>query len=305
MRETIVKTTALTKRYRKFTALDSVDMTVCSGDIYGLIGRNGAGKTTFMKIITNLTDQTSGEYELFGKKSSDTAGEKRRIGCLIENPAFFGNMTAWQNLRYYCYQKGITDLKQIDKALELVSLTDARNKKFRKFSLGMKQRLGIAFALLDNPDLVILDEPINGLDPIGISELRETFLRLNKEHGITFIISSHILSELYAVANRFMFLNNGRMLKEISKEELDLECSRCTVVKTSDTKHAVTVLENELNLNGYKVIDNSEIRIYSTEAAPDVINQKLVSAGVPVSGIFESGVSLEDYFKTLIGEVSE
>jgi len=305
MRDTIVKTTSLTKRYRKFTALDSADMTVYSGDIYGLIGRNGAGKTTFMKIITDLTDQTSGEYELFGKKSSDTASEKRRIGCLIENPAFFGNMTAWQNLRYYCYQKGITDLKQIDKVLELVSLTDVRDKKFRKFSLGMKQRLGIAFALLDNPDLVILDEPINGLDPIGISELRETFLRLNKEHGITFIISSHILSELYAVANRFMFLNNGKVLKEISKEELDLECSRCTVVKTSDTKHAVTVLENELDVNGYKVIDNSEIRIYSTGITPEVINQKLVSAGVPVSGIFESGVSLEDYFKTLIGEVSE
>ena len=305
MRETIVKATGLTKRYRKFTALDNADMTVYSGDIYGLIGRNGAGKTTFMKIITDLTDQTSGEYELFGKKSSDTASEKRRIGCLIENPAFFGNMTAWQNLRYYCYQKGITDLSQIDRALELVQLTEAKNKKFSKFSLGMKQRLGIAFALLDNPDLVILDEPINGLDPIGISELRETFLRLNKEHGITFIISSHILSELYAVANRFMFINNGRVLKEISKEELDLECSRCTVVKTTDTKLAVTVLEKELGISSYKVIDSSEIRIYSDEAAPDVINQKLVAAGVPVSGIFESGVSLEDYFKTLIGEVSE
>ena len=189
--------------------------------------------------------------------------------------------------------------------MELVQLTEAKNKKFRKFSLGMKQRLGIAFALLDNPDLVILDEPINGLDPIGISELRETFLRLNKEHGITFIISSHILSELYAVANRFMFINNGRVLKEISKEELDLECSRCTVVKTTDTKLAVTVLEKELGISSYKVIDSSEIRIYSDEAAPDVINQKLVAAGVPVSGIFESGVSLEDYFKTLIGEVSE
>lgn len=302
MREVILKTTKLSKRYGNFTALDNADMTVYRGDIYGLIGRNGAGKTTAMKIVTGLTEQSSGEYEIFGKTGKDAENEKRRIGCLIENPAFFGSLTAYQNLRYYCYQKGITDLKQIDEALELVKLSDVGNKKFRKFSLGMKQRLGIAFAVLDNPDLIILDEPINGLDPIGISELRDTFRRLNEERGITIVISSHILSELYAVANRFLIIDNGKVLKEVTKQELDLECSRCVVLKTNDTKRAATLLEDKLKISDYKVIDSGEIRIYDESAKPDEIGRTLIQNDVGVCGIFESGVSLEDYFKQLVGE---
>ena len=302
MREVILKTTKLSKRYGNFTALDNADMTVYRGDIYGLIGRNGAGKTTAMKIVTGLTEQSSGEYEIFGKTGKDAENEKRRIGCLIENPAFFGNLTAYQNLRYYCYQKGITDLKQIEDALKLVHLSDVGNKKFRKFSLGMKQRLGIAFAVMDNPDLIILDEPINGLDPIGISELRDTFRRLNSERGITIVISSHILSELYAVANRFLIIDNGKVLKEVTKQELDLECSRCVVLKTNDTKHAATLLEDKLKISDYKVIDSGEIRIYDESAKPDEIGRTLIQNDVGVCGIFESGVSLEDYFKQLVGE---
>lgn len=302
MREVILKTTKLSKRYGNFTALDNADMTVYRGDIYGLIGRNGAGKTTAMKIVTGLTEQSSGEYEIFGKTGKDAENEKRRIGCLIENPAFFGNLTAYQNLRYYCYQKGITDLKQIEDALKLVHLSDVGNKKFRKFSLGMKQRLGIAFAVMDNPDLIILDEPINGLDPIGISELRDTFRRLNSERGITIVISSHILSELYAVANRFLIIDNGKVLKEVTKQELDLECSRCVVLKTNDTKHAATLLEDKLKISDYKVIDSGEIRIYDESAKPDEIGRILIQNNLGISGIFESGVSLEDYFKQLVGE---
>ena len=303
MREIVLQTKQLTKRYRDFTALDHADMTVYREDIYGLIGRNGAGKTTMMKLVTGLTEPTEGEYSIFGKTGSAAEKEKRRIGCLIENPAFFGNLTAYQNLRYYCYQKGITDLKQIDEALELVQLTDVRNKKFRKFSLGMKQRLGIAFAVLDNPDIVILDEPINGLDPIGISELRDTFRKLSQERGITLIISSHILSELYAVANRFLFIDKGRVLKEVTKQELDLECSRCLVVKTDDTKNAATILESKLNITDYKVTDMSEIRIYQENISPKELNRTLIQNGIDVDGITESGVSLEDYFKQLVGEV--
>ncbi len=302
MREVILKTTQLSKRYGNFTALDNADMTVYRGDIYGLIGRNGAGKTTVMKIVTGLTEQSSGEYEIFGKTGKAAENEKRKIGCLIENPAFFGNLTAYQNLRYYCYQKGITDLKQIEEALKLVQLSDVGNKKFRKFSLGMKQRLGIAFAVMDNPDLIILDEPINGLDPIGISELRDTFRRLNAERGITIVISSHILSELYAVATRFLIIDNGKVLKEVTKQELDLECSRCIVLKTNDTKRAATLIENKLNISDYKVIDSGEIRIYDESAKPDEIGRTLIQNDVTVSGIFESGVSLEDYFKQLVGE---
>lgn len=303
MHEIILQTNQLTKSYGKFTALDHADITVYRGDIYGLIGRNGAGKTTIMKIVAGLAEPTEGSYSIFGKSGYAAEKEKRRIGTLIENPAFFGNMTAYQNLRYYCYQKGITDLKQIDEALELVHLTNVKNKKFRKFSLGMKQRLGIAFAVLDNPDLVILDEPINGLDPIGISELRDTFRKLNQERGITLIISSHILSELYAVANRFLFIDNGRVIKEITKQELDLECSRCITVKTDNVKKTAIVLESNLNITNYQVIDTKEIRIYDENAKSNELNKAFIQNGVNISQIYESGVSLEDYFKQLVREV--
>jgi len=302
MREIVLKTTKLTKRYGSFTALDNADMTVYSGDIYGLIGRNGAGKTTIMKVLTGLTEKTSGEFEIFSQKGSDVQREKRRIGCLIENPAFFGGMTAYQNLKYYAFQKGITDLKQIDEVLSLVGLNEAKHKKFRKFSLGMKQRLGIAFALLDDPDLVILDEPINGLDPIGISELRETFRKLNTERGITFIISSHILSELYLSANRFLFIDKGRVLREMTKEELDLECMRCIAVKADDIKHAAAVIERKAGITDYKVIDNGELRVYDGKADPEGLNKLLVKNDVSVRSIFETGITLEDYFKSLVGE---
>ncbi|MBR1390867.1 MAG: ATP-binding cassette domain-containing protein [Lachnospiraceae bacterium] len=305
MREAVLQTTKLCKRYKNFAALDHVDLTVYRGDIYGLIGRNGAGKTTIMKIATGLASPSEGTYALFGKTGAEADKQKTRIGCLIENPAFFGNLTAYENLRYYCYQKGITDLKQIDEALDLVQLTDVKNKKFRKFSLGMKQRLGIAFAMLDNPDLVILDEPINGLDPIGINELRSTFLRLNQERGITLIISSHILTELYAVANRFLFIDKGRVLAEITKEELDLACSRCLVIKTDNTRQTATVLEDQLHITDYKVIDSGEIRVYEETVKPDELNKVLIQNGVNISGIFESGVSLEDYFKQLIEEEAQ
>ena len=303
MREIVLQTTQLSKRYGNFTALDNADMTVYREDIYGLIGRNGAGKTTIMKIITGLTEKSDGEYEIFGKKGAAADKEKRRIGCLIENPAFFGGMTAYQNLKYYALQKGIADKKQIDEALALVNLTEVKNKKYRKFSLGMKQRLGIALAVMDNPDLVILDEPINGLDPIGISELRDTFKKLSREKGVTLIISSHILSELYMVANRFLFIEKGRVLKEITKEELDIECMRCHVVKTDDTKRAAVLIEQELGITNYKVIDSGELRIYEESTKTDELNRLLIQNNVNVSGIFETGISLEDYFKSLVGEV--
>ncbi len=301
MKEIILKTEKLSKHYGGFTALDNVDLTVYKNDIYGLIGRNGAGKTTIMKVVTGLACKSSGEFSLFEKTGASVENERNRIGCLIENPAFFGNMTAYDNLKYYCLQKGITDLKQIDEVLELVKLTEVKNQRVSKFSLGMKQRLGIVLAMLDNPDLAILDEPINGLDPIGISELRDTFRRLNQEKNVTFIISSHILSELYAVANRFLFIDKGRVLKEISKEELDMECSRCTVVKADNLKKACTVIEQDLGVFDYKVIDGEELRIFDKSVKPSDINKTLVKNDIEIKEISESGVSLEDYFKRLVG----
>ena len=261
MQEIVLQTNNLTKKYKDFIALDHANITIHKGDIYGLIGRNGAGKTTLMKTITTLTTKTGGSFSLFGSEEELTES-KRRIGCLIESPAFFDNLTAYQNLKYYSIQKGIVDEKQIAKVLKTVDLSKEKNKKFKKFSLGMKQRLGIALAILDNPDFIILDEPINGLDPIGIKEIRDTLKRLNEEEKITILISSHILSELYLIANHFCFIDKGRIIKDLSKEELDLECSKCIVIKTKDVKKGTVVLEKELSTTNYKVIDDTEIRLY-------------------------------------------
>ncbi len=300
MKEIVLKTKGLTKRYKDFAALNDVDITIEKGDIYGLIGRNGAGKTTLMKVITTLTNKSDGEFWLFSEKDSNLTDTKRRIGCLIENAAFFGNMSAYDNLKYYAMQKGIVNKKQIDDALELVDLTGAKKKKFKNFSLGMKQRLGIALALMDNPDFIILDEPINGLDPIGISELRDTFRMLNEEKGITILISSHILSELYNVATKFCILEKGQVVKELTKEELDMECSRCISIKTDDVKNAAVILEQELKTTNYTVVDDGEIRLYDYLEQTGKVNKALAKNDINVIGITENGISLEDYFKTVI-----
>ncbi len=302
MKDIILRTNNLTKKYKDFTALNNANITINKGDIYGLIGRNGAGKTTLMKVITTLTNKTNGEFYLFDKDDSDLTETKRRIGCLIENPAFFENLTAYQNLKYYAIQKGIVDYSQIDKVLDLVKLSDSKNKKFKTFSLGMKQRLGIAFAMLDNPDFVILDEPINGLDPIGISELRETLKKLNEESNITMLISSHILSELYLLANRFCFIEKGKIIKELSKEELDVECSRAIVIKTNNVKETCLILEKELNTKNYKVIDKYEVRLYDYLDNSGKVNKELAKNDIDVISIYESGISLEDYFKSILKE---
>ncbi len=302
MEEVILKTCELTKKYQDFTALDHVNITINKGDIYGLIGRNGAGKTTLMKTITTLVNKTSGEFCLFGVLDNNLTEAKRRIGCLIENPAFYPNLTAYQNLKYYAIQKGIVNLKQIDEALKLVGLEEAKNKKFKTFSLGMKQRLGIAFAIMDNPDFIILDEPINGLDPIGISDLQETFKRLNEEKNITILISSHILSELYTIATKFCILEKGKIIKELTKEELDIECSKCIVIKTDDVKKVSNVIETDLKTTNYKVIDKNEVRLYDYLEHSDKVNKALSKKDINVMSLYETGISLEDYFKNVIKE---
>lgn len=303
MKEVVLKTNNLTKQYNKNVVLDNVNITIKKGDIYGLIGRNGAGKTTLMKIITTLASPTSGTFELFNTSSENDElfDNKKRVGSLIEYPAFYPNLSAYDNLKYYTIQRGIVDKNQINKVLELVNLTGTGKKKVKTFSLGMKQRLGIALAILNSPDFVILDEPINGLDPIGISELRDTFKKLS-DNGITLLISSHILSELYLLANEFGFLENGKLIKELSKEELDLECSKCLVIKTDDSKKVSVLLEKELNTNNYKVINNEEIRVYDYKDDSDKVSDVLVNNKIKIKGFYESGISLEEYFKEIIKE---
>lgn len=303
MKEVVLKTNNLTKQYNKNVVLDNVNITIKKGDIYGLIGRNGAGKTTLMKIITTLASPTSGTFELFNtcSENDELFDNKKRVGSLIEYPAFYPNLSAYDNLKYYTIQRGIVDKNKINKVLELVNLTGTGKKKVKTFSLGMKQRLGIALAILNSPDFVILDEPINGLDPIGISELRDTFKKLS-DNGITLLISSHILSELYLLANEFGFLENGKLIKELSKEELDLECSKCLVIKTDDSKKVSVLLEKELNTNNYKVINNEEIRVYDYTDDSDKVSDVLVNNKIKIKGFYESGISLEEYFKEIIKE---
>lgn len=301
MHEAILTAKNITKNYGSTVALDGVDLTVYKGDILGVIGRNGAGKTTLMKIISGISEQSKGEYELYSGEGGSAADHRRRLGCLLDEPAFFRNMTARENLKYYCLQKGITDHSQIDKVLETVGLSEQKKKKYREFSTGMRQRLGIAFALLDSPDFVLLDEPINGLDPIAISDVRETFFRLNREREVTLMISSHILSDLYTVANRFLFLEKGRVIKLLSKEELNAECSRCTVLRTDDVNRSVTVLEKALSITDYKVTNKDEMRIFQAGIDPIEITRCLVQNGIGVASIYDSGVSLEEYFKQIIG----
>lgn len=302
MKEIILKTNNLTKKYKDFIALDKINIEINKGDIYGLIGRNGAGKTTLMKIIATLANKTSGEFTLLNHNDNDLTETKRRIGSLIESPAFFPNLSAYDNLKYYAIQKGITNYEQINESLKLVGLDDVKKKKFKNFSLGMKQRLGIAFAILDNPDFIILDEPINGLDPIGISDLRDTFKRLNKERNITILISSHILSELYLLATRFCIIEKGKVVKELSKEELDIECSKCIVIKTDDVKKVSIVLEKELKTTNYKVVDKEEVRLYDYLENVETVNKTLVKNDINIKQIKETGISLEDYFKSVIKE---
>lgn len=303
MKEVVLKTNNLTKQYNKNVVLDNVNITIKKGDIYGLIGRNGAGKTTLMKIITTLASPTSGTFELFNtcSENDELFDNKKRVGSLIEYPAFYPNLSAYDNLKYYTIQKGIVDKNQINKVLELLNLTGTGKKKVKTFSLGMKQRLGIALAILNSPDFVILDEPINGLDPIDISELRDTFKKLS-DNGITLLISSHILSELYLLANEFGFLENGKLIKELSKEKLDLECSKCLVIKTDDSKKVSVLLEKELNTNNYKVINNEEIRVYDYTDDSDKVSDVLVNNKIKIKGFYESGISLEEYFKEIIKE---
>ena len=296
MKDTILKAQGLTKCYGRQKALDRVDLTVTRGEICGLIGKNGAGKTTLMKVFTGLTPADEGTAELFGKEGPE---ERTRIGCIIDFPAFFSNLNAYDNLKYYCIIKGITDLSKIGKAIERVGLSDTGRKKYRNFSLGMKQRLGIALAILDEPELMILDEPINGLDPIGIGDMRELFRKLNEETGITIMISSHILSELESLATRFVFIDKGHIVKSLSKEELDEECRVSLNLTCDNTSLATTVLENTCGIRDYKVTDNVTVKIYDPIQEED-LRSAMTQAGVKVRNIESKGVSIEEYFRMIV-----
>ena len=302
MEPLVLKTNALTKKYKNQIAVDNISITIEKGDIFGLIGLNGAGKTTLMRLITALTFADSGEMEILGERTPQGLMKAReRIGCIIETPAFYKNLTAIENLEYYRIQRGIPEKKLVFDVLKLVELEDNDKKKYKNFSLGMKQRLGLALAILNHPDFIILDEPINGLDPVGIVEMREIIKKLNKE-GITILISSHILSELSMVATKYGIIHHGKLIKEITDEELKENCKRSILIKVDDSQKAVVILETVLHTLKYKVTGTGELRIYDYLDNPSEVAGALFSKGIKVSGIQEIGDNLEDYFRTLIGE---
>lgn len=296
----ILKTENLTKVYGKNKVVNAVNMHVKKGDIYGFIGKNGAGKTTFMRMITGLAAPTGGEIELFGKK--DLEKQRKRIGSLIENPGIYPNMTARENLEIVRRSFGITDKNAVEEMLQFVGLGGTDKKKVKNFSMGMKQRLGIAISLFRNPDFLILDEPINGLDPAGIKEIRDLLLKLNKERNITILISSHILGELSKVATRYGIIRDGSLIEEFAAEELNEKCRRCQKLSVDNTELAVTILEEKLHILEYDVPKDGELRIFEHLQESGRINKELILGGVEVKQSYLAGQDLEAYFMERLGE---
>lgn len=296
----ILQTSKLTKRYKNFYALKGLSMHVPKGSIYGLVGRNGAGKTTLIRLICGLQKPTKGSYVLYGIKDTDRkiVKSRRRMGAVVESPAIYMDMTAEDNLKQQCLILGIPTYDSIPEILELVGLQNTGNKRARNFSLGMKQRLGIAVALVGNPDFLVLDEPINGLDPQGIIEIRELILKLNREYQITVLISSHILDELARLATHYGFVDDGRIVKEISADELDSICKKCLYVEVSDTRLLARMLESK-GLS-YDILSDTEANIYGKINLTQLV-LALQKVGCEVITSREQDESLESYFINLIG----
>ena len=304
MKEVILKTYNITKKYGNQVAVNNVNMTIKKGEIYGFIGQNGAGKTTLIRLITGLIHKTGGEIELLGASGENELNKARtKVGSLIETPSFYTNMTARENLEVSRLVRDIPGKKCIDEVLELVGLKDVEKKKVKNFSLGMRQRLGIANAIMGNPKLLILDEPINGLDPMGIVEIRELLKKINKEKDMTILISSHILSELSELATTYGIISNGKLIEEITAEELEEKCRQYIDLKVDDTSRAVTLLERELGISDYEVLEDKKIKVFSNLENIGEVNSILSKSGVIVESISIKGENLEEYFMNKIGGV--
>lgn len=298
----LIETKQLTKIYGEQTAVNSVNLHVKKGRIYGLLGRNGAGKTTIMKMILGLTPITSGEVDVFGQNIKGK--EKRiypRIGAIIETPGFYPNLTGTENLEIFAKLRGTAAPNAVKTALEIVGLPYKDKKLFSKYSLGMKQRLGIANAILHDPELLILDEPTNGLDPIGIAEVRNFIKDLSKERGKTILISSHILSEIELLADDIGIIDHGVLLEESSMEELQKRNSRYILLQVSDVPKAATLLERQFAVQDYSVEDDHTLRLYNTSLDMAAINKALMLQDVSVISSSLCNDTLEDYFKKITG----
>lgn len=296
--EIIVETHDLCKKYGKKWAVDHVDMHVHKGDIYGFIGKNGAGKTTVMKMLLGLTSPTSGNMRLF---DSDKLGQSRkRIGSLIEAPGLYLDETARENMVRFAILYG-ADSKTVNELLAFVGLQDVGRKKAKHFSLGMKQRLGIAIALLGDPELLVLDEPMNGLDPAGIKEVRDVILRMREERGVTVLISSHILDELAKISTRYGIIADGKLVDEVSVDELQARCRKCLTIDVDQPQKAIALLQEKDLLGEYSLTSN-KLSLFSHVQSPAFINKTLVENGVAVNELTSSETQLEDYFIQRLGK---
>ena len=298
--EAVLQTYGLCKGYRRFTALEHVNMTVPKGAIYGLVGRNGAGKTTLIRVICGLQEPTAGDYSLYGARLGDKAlhRARRRMGAVVETPSLYPDMTAEQNLKLQYRVLGLPEDQGIGELLELVGLSNTGKKKAGHFSLGMKQRLGIAIALCGDPDFLVLDEPTNGLDPQGIVEMRELILQLNRERQITVLISSHILDELSKLATHYGFLDGGRLVRQVTAQEVEAACRKCLRATVTDAPALCFVLD-QLGLP-YEVAGENQVDIYEQVNVTQLV-EALQKEGCQLLSLKERDESLESYFINLVG----
>lgn len=305
MPEYVIETRNLTKSYGDFDAVKNINMNVEKGRIYGLLGKNGAGKTTTMCMLLGLTEPTEGSIKLFGLDAQDGKNRKQiytKIGSIIETPGFYPHLNAFDNLKLFSKLRGDYNPDNIHKVLKLVNL-DNEDKSFQNYSLGMKQRLGVAAALVHEPELLILDEPINGLDPAGIVEIRDLLLNISSDLGITVLISSHILSEIELLADEIGVIDNGELIKELTKEELDAESRKKVIIKVDSIDSAADVLGK----NGYKEgedfkINNDEINVFTDVDSRFKINELLVKNNIQVNDFYLKEENLEEFFMRVLGE---
>lgn len=300
MEKTILSVSNINKSFGKNKVIDNVSFELQKGDIYGLIGSNGAGKTTIMRLITQLSPLKSGSIKLFDKKINQQA--LKHVGAVIETPVAFDRLTVRQNLKLVAIQRGINDKKKILEIIKFVGLEKKLNTKSKNLSLGQRQRLGLAIAILPEPDLLILDEPINGLDPSGIIEFRKLLEKLNRERQITILISSHILTELYHVSTRFGFIYNGQLIKEITKEQLDKVNQSGLILTVDNVAKAARIIDAKF-ADKFTVLDDKNILIHSLDIDSSKLNQVLVMNDVSVISLTKKEKSLEDYYTNLIGGV--
>ena len=302
MKQYMIKTSNLMKSYRDSSALRDVSITMESGKIYGLIGQNGAGKTTLMRLLAGLSFPTGGTIELFGHSGERALQEERkRLGCMIENPGFVPYMTANENLKFHRMMRGVPNKEIECELLELVGLADTGNKKVKNFSLGMKQRLGIGIALLGNPELLILDEPTNGLDPLGVVEISNLLRKLCEERQMTILISSHNLPELYQTATNYFIIHRGEIKQTLTLEQLEEACKRHLHISCDKPEKLTSILEMQLNTTNYKVMPDKTIKLYDYLNDKDLVAKTIHENGIIVSKFSIEGETLENYFISVIG----